>query len=183
MIEERIVRFCAPVLSGIKTGSLFNTCGIDENVLYDEIEDARKRLNRFGIKIRLFFTNGTMPLAYVYRESALEHDLANSNTQAFLTPLGYADFDVESALSHLADRLREHDGFPHEIGLFLSYPLADVKDFVQFGSECAIMKKHWCVFNNEEQAKKCFAAYDRCHAVCLSRYREGQPLEALALVI
>lgn len=183
MIEERIVRFCAPVLSGIKTGSLFNTCGIDDDELYDGVLQAQERLARFGIKIRLFFTNSKKPLAYVYREKALESDLADPETQAFLTPLGYARFDVEAALSQLADRLHDYDGFPHEIGLFLSYPLADVKDFVQFGSKCAKMCGHWCVFNNEEQARKCFAAYDRCHAVCLSRYREGQPLEALALVI
>ena len=183
MIEERIVRFCAPVLSGIKTGSLFNTCGIDDSILYDEVYDAQKKLERFGINIRLFFTNGTKPLVYVYRERALEKDLTNTDTQAFLTPLGYAAFDVESALFHLAERLHTHDGFPHEIGLFLSYPLADVKDFVKFGSKCAKMQRHWCVFNDEEQAKKCFAAYDKCHAVCLSRYREGQPLEALAQVI
>ena len=124
-----------------------------------------------------------MPLVYVYRPDALARDLDDPETQAFLTPLGYTDFSYQAALSQLAKRLHQYDGFPHEIGLFLSYPLDDVKSFVQFGSQCAKFSGHWCVFHNEEQAKKCFAAYDNSRSVCLARYREGQPLEALARAI
>ncbi|MDO4281519.1 MAG: DUF3793 family protein [Peptococcaceae bacterium] len=183
MLEERIVQFCAPVLTGIKTGGLFNTCELNPETLCSEAVEARKKLNRFGIELRLFFTHGKMPLVYVYRVADLKRDLQDPETQAYLTPLGYTDFRCKAALSHLADRLRDYDGFPHEIGLFLSYPLADVKDFVRFGSKCAKLQGHWCVFHNEEQAKKCFAAYDQSRTVCLSRYREGQPLEALARAI
>lgn len=183
MLDERIVRFCAPVLTGIKTGGLFNTCDMAYTTLCHEVVEARARLNRFGIDIRLFFGKGKMPLAYVYRVEALARDLQDAQTQAFLAPLGYNEFDVQSALSQLAKRLYHYDGFPHEIGLFLSYPLADVKDFVQFGSRCAKRQGYWCVFHNEEQADKCFCAFDESHAVCISRYREGQPLEALALAI
>ena len=183
MLDERIVRFCAPVLTGIKTGGLFNTCDMDYETLCHEVVDARKKLERFGIDIRLFFTTGKMPLVYVYRVDVLARDLRDVDTQAFLAPLGYDAFDVQSALKQLAKRLHHYDGFPHEIGLFLSYPLADVKDFVQFGSRCAKRQGYWCVFHNEEQADKCFAAYDESHAVCMSRYRDGQPLEALAQAI
>lgn len=182
-LEERIVRFCAPVLTGIKTGGLFNTCELDPHTICKETVKARKRLRRFGIDIRLFFTGGKMPLVYVYRPDALARDLADPEVQAFLTPLGYSTFDVQSALVQLAKRLRQHDGFPHEIGLFLSYPLDDVKSFVEFGSRCCKFSGHWCVFHNEEQARKCFAAYDHSRAVCLARYRAGQPLEALTKAI
>lgn len=183
MLDERIVRFCAPVLTGIKTGGLFNTCDMAYETLCHEVEAARVRLARFGIEIRLFFTRGKMPLVYVYRVEALARDLQDADVQAYLAPLGYEAFDVQSALTQLAKRLHQYEGFPHEIGLFLSYPLADVRDFVQFGSRCAKRQGYWCVFHNEEQADRCFAAYDRSHAECMSRYRDGQPLEALALAI
>ena len=182
-LEERIVRFCAPVLTGIKTGGLFNTCELDPHTICKETVKARKRLRRFGIDIRLFFTGGKMPLVYVYRPDALARDLADPEVQAFMTPLGYSTFVVQSALVQLAKRLRKSDGFPHEIGLFLSYPLDDVKSFVEFGSRCCKFSGHWCVFHNEEQARKCFAAYDHSRAVCLARYRAGQPLEALTKAI
>ena len=70
-LEERIVRFCAPVLTGIKTGGLFNTCEIDPHTICKDTVAARKRLRRFGIDVRLFFTGGKTPLVYVYRPDAL----------------------------------------------------------------------------------------------------------------
>lgn len=182
-LEERVVRHCAPVLTGIKTGGLFNTCELDPQTICRDVVSLRKRLARFGIDVRLFFTGGKMPLVYLYRVEALARDLADPEVQAFLTPLGYADFSYKAALSHLAKRLHDYEGFPHEIGLFLSYPLDDVKSFVQFGSKCAKFSGHWCVFHNEEQARRCFQAYDDSRSVCLARYRAGQPLEALARAI
>ena len=119
-LEERIVRFCAPVLTGIKTGGLFNTCELDPHTICQDTVAVRKRLSRFGINVRLFFTGEKMPLVYVYRPEALARDLADPETQAFLTPLGYTDFSYQAALSQLAKRLHQYDGFPHEIGLFLS---------------------------------------------------------------
>ena len=70
MLDERIVRFCAPVLTGIKTGGLFNTGDMEYDTLCHEVVAARERLQRFGIDIRLFFSKGKMPLSYVYRIDA-----------------------------------------------------------------------------------------------------------------
>lgn len=53
-LEERIVRFCAPVLTGIKTGGLFNTCELDPHTICQDTVAVRKRLSRFGINVRLF---------------------------------------------------------------------------------------------------------------------------------
>lgn len=33
-------------------------------------------------------------------------------------------------IDHLKKRLFTHDGFPHEIGAFLGYPLEDVRGFI-----------------------------------------------------
>ena len=86
MLDERIVRFCAPVLTGIKTGGLFNTCDMEYDTLCHEVVAARERLQRFGIDIRLFFSKGKMPLSYVYRIDALARDLQDAQTQAYLAP-------------------------------------------------------------------------------------------------
>ena len=82
-LEERIVRFCAPVLTGIKTGGLFNTCELDPHTICQDTVAVRKRLSRFGINVRLFFTGEKMPLVYVYRPDALARDLADPETKPF----------------------------------------------------------------------------------------------------
>lgn len=93
-LEERIVRFCAPVLTGIKTGGLFNTCELDPHTICQDTVAVRKRLSRFSINVRLFFTGEKMPLVYVYRPDALARDLADPETQAFLTPLAIRIFPI-----------------------------------------------------------------------------------------
>lgn len=180
MLEEHIVRFCAPTIIGDKTGCLFNACHEDPKTLCRDVVKVRQTLAPFGIDIRLFFKADKPPLIYVYRVKALERDLADPDNQAFLRQYGYEDFDCKTALSKLAVRLRHYTEFPHEIGLFLSYPLSDVKAFVQFGSTCSKMHGYWCVYDNEEQAKKCFADYDRCRQECLMRYHAGQNIEDFA---
>ena len=64
----------------------------------------------------------------VYKRQLLE-DMKKPGTAEFLKWCGYEDTDPEKALIRLSRRLSESDQFPHEIGLFLGYPLGDVIGF------------------------------------------------------
>ncbi len=181
MLEERIVRYCAPTLAGIKTGGLFNTCGLDQA---DAIEDAKRLqpvLAECGLGLRMFFKTGRHTLVYIYRMSALREDLDDPERAAFLADYGYDLSSLESALDCLAERIHECDSFPHEIGLFLSYPLTDVKGFIELGSTCCKMIGHWCVYSEEEKARWCFNRFDRCTSCYRSLYRRGHRIGDLAV--
>ena len=47
-----------------------------------------------------------------------------------LRQAGYGDESCERCVARLACRFREDKEFPHEVGLFLSYPPEDVKGFI-----------------------------------------------------
>lgn len=183
MLEERIIRFCAPTLAGLKTGNLFNSCGISTEKLNAEFHTSLKVLKPLGIDMCLFEKEGRNPLVYVYRRRYLERDLADPEALAFLATYGYAENTVPYALKRLGERIRECDQFPHEIGLFLSYPLDDVKAFIQFGSKCCKCSGYWCVYTDEQKAKRAFARFDRCRHCYHRRYQRGTPLERLALAM
>lgn len=68
-------------------------------------------------------------LVYVYRQEALAALLAQADVQAFLRAMGYGDTSPDGALAFLRQRLTESPCFPHEIGVFLGYPLSDVIAF------------------------------------------------------
>lgn len=181
MLEERIVRFCAPTLAGIKTGNLINSCGIDKDTFYREYHTYKTLLAPLGIGLHVFTREKGNPLLYVYRKRALKADLEKADYRAFLNQYGYIDTTIESALARLGERINESESFPHEIGLFLSYPLEDVKGFIQYGSKCCKCTGYWCVYSDETKAKHHFARYDRCR-VCYERlYRQGRGLGKLAL--
>ena len=50
---------------------------------------------------------------------------------AFLESCGYESGDTDFLLKQLSGRLCLEQDYPHEIGLFLGYPLADVVGFIE----------------------------------------------------
>lgn len=78
-------------------------------------------------------------------------------------------------------RLREEETFPHEIGLFLSYPPEDVRGFIRSpacGYKCVGC---WKVYGDVCAARRTFGAYRRCTARYEARHARGTPLEKLAV--
>lgn len=66
-------------------------------------------------------------LIYVYRSERLKRDLSNKTVQTFLKSKGYPCDNFMCCINRLIKKLREESDLPHEIGLFLGYPLEDVK--------------------------------------------------------
>ena len=71
------------------------------------------------------------------------------------------------------------DSFPHEIGIFLGYPVEDVKSFIQNHGENYILSGVWKVYHDKETAERTFRLYSECTRCLVSRYDNGTPLEKL----
>ena len=56
----------------------------------------------------------------------------------------------------LIERLRAYDEFPHEIGLFLSYPPEDVKGFIEHHAADFKYAGLWKVYGDEQRARDLF---------------------------
>ena len=73
--------------------------------------------------------------------------------------------------------------FPHEVGLFLSYPPEDVKGFIDHracGFKCAGL---WKVYGDEEKARTLFAKYRKCTEIYCALWQSGSRLEQLAVAV
>ena len=75
--------------------------------------------------------------------------------------------------------LKQQEDFPHEIGLFLSYPPEDVKGFLEH-RPCKCVGC-WKVYENEEAAKKTFAKYKACTRVYCRQLASGIDIERLTV--
>ena len=69
--------------------------------------------------------------------------------------------------------VRAGTDFPHEIGVFLGYPLEDVIGFIRNKGQCFCCLGCWKAYSNEAQARRVFALYEKCRNVYLSCYRRG----------
>ena len=65
--------------------------------------------------------------------------------------------------------------FPHEIGVFLGYPLGDVCGFLRDPDGC-ILCGEWKVYENAGEAAKTFERFRRCSACICRHMRNGKSL-------
>ena len=70
---------------------------------------------------------------------------------------------------------------PHEIGVFLGYPLEDVLGFIENGGRNCLSCGCWKVYSNECAALEAFARFEKCKAVYQRLFASGCPLTRLTV--
>ena len=181
MSEELLVRHGAPTLAGMKTGSLFSCACGDAAALRKELRRLNRMLAPRGLCLLLLRQAEGRALLYLYRPARLRRDLADGGAQALLRQSGYGCESCGRCIAQLIRRLQAGGEFPHEVGLFLSYPPEDVRGFIQNraeGFQCAGL---WKVYGDAEQAQATFQKYRQCTQIYCRLYRAGVSLERLAV--
>lgn len=183
MSEEVIVRLGAPTLAGIKTGSLF-TCAYTSR---KSVEKSLQRLNRsFAPKglclVALRYSKKNV-LLYLFRPAKLSRDLRGREAAELLQREGYPCENCGKCLDMLTRKLRSGGDFPHEIGLFLSYPPEDVKGFIENRAANYKFSGLWKVYGDETKAKELFAKYKKCTDIYCERYEAGCGIAELAVAV
>ena len=173
--EQALAFHAAPTLLGIKCGSLL-ALSVEEydiggiSTLFAAGEYGRE------IKLRTVNRCSSRSLLYVYHEGELRRVLAAPGVREFLSRYGYSeDFTAEQCLDRLCERLIE-DEFPHEIGIFLGYPLEDVEGFIaNCGRGCKYCGT-WKVYGDVEQAKLMFERFRQCRVKLCAALKLGKNL-------
>lgn len=181
MCEEVLVRHGAPTLAGLKTGSLFSCPFGGEAAMRECLRCWNRILAPKGLRAMPLRWQGDRALVYLYRPDRLARDLQHPEARALLTPRGYCCEQPARCLARLMGRLREQAEFPHEIGLFLSYPPEDVAGFIRSprcGFKCIGC---WKVYGDVHAARRTFGRYRRCTEIYCARYAEGTGIERLAV--
>ena len=180
MSEEMLIRCCAPTLAAIKTGSLFNCPFGSRQEMTESLRALNLCLLRKGVTAMPLRYRDGKALIYLCRIEMLDADLRDPLAEAILREYGYPEGSPIRKIAWLIRRLRECEAFPHEIGLFLGYPPADVRGFME-GKACKCTGL-WKVFETDEQeAQQYFARCRHCTSAYLQRCREGWSLSRLTI--
>lgn len=180
MSTYELLRHCAPTLANVKIGSLFSVKCPSLFLLQRSIAVKSKDLQKKGVYIQVLKVKNAMALIYVYRKKQLETLLQQEEIQSFLQGYGYESFGVEEVLQRLESQLRDQD-FPHQIGVFLGYPLEDIRGFILHGGKNCYCTGVWKVYHEPERAIKTFQKYKKCVTVYLKRYAEGADMNRLTV--
>jgi len=129
--------------------------------------------SRSGLQMRVLCRCRERMLLYVYHETLLAMQLAQPEIMRFLEQFGYTDnMTICERLAHLASRM-QCGNFPHEIGVFLGYPLADVQGFIANHGKNCLLCGCWKVYSDPESARRTFANYDRCREILCDKLQQG----------
>lgn len=180
-MERKIIEHCAPTLAGLKTANLFNYEYFSEEKLEEELQGANETLNKKGVYVENLKLRGNRALLYVYRRNALQNDLHTKGAKELLRGYGYREGKIEEHLEHLKERLQKYDCFPHEIGLFLGYPLEDVVGFIRQGGKNCKCSGIWKVYGNEGETLQLFARFKKCTDVYKKVFARGRTLSQLTV--
>jgi hypothetical protein len=167
-MEHILAAYCAPVLLGKKPAALFARPDWWEETA------ASQALYRHGFYVFTFHKANKKPLMFIYNQRLLIATLKHETVSRYLTELGYAPEDgVKSCLDFLAERFRDSDQFPHEVGFFLGYPPEDVLGFIRHRNQGCKFRGQWKVYGDVDIARGLFAEYERCRRVLLDYIRSG----------
>lgn len=169
--QNKLTTFCAPTLSARKVGSLFNINKKDIPNYRQCIHYFNLILRPYDIHITVMKNTSSVLLVYVYHVSQLRHLLAQESIRKFLIEQGYHLDGLPGILGQLKKRML-NNSFPHEIGVFLGYPLYDVIHFLHHDEEKCI--GYWKVYGNAQKAQKKFYHYDCYKKTMQQRVTEGE---------
>ena len=178
MSEELLIRHCSPTLAGIKTGNLFSCKSRCREEVIAHIRKFNTLWQAKGLCALLLRHRNGRALIYVFRPHELEMDLSSSEAKRLLAEMGYCCTKPWHCLAELQCRLEKNKEFPHEIGLFLSYPPEDVAGFINGSVPCKCVGC-WKVYSDEKKACLLFEKYRRCAHAYYRQWSRGVPFEHL----
>ena len=180
-MEYRLIENCAPTLAGIKCASLFNYFFEDDKAVMIELKEINSLLNERGVFVEALLWREESVLIYVYRQSHLQRELNKPGIWGLLDKYGYDSCQVEKCISCLKQRLYQCSCFPHEIGVFLGYPLEDVKGFIQNGGKNCKCCGLWKVYCNVAEKEKMFEKFKKCSRVYLEVFSSGKKITQMTV--
>ena len=181
--EETVVRQCAPTLAGIKTGSLFPCPYQSRQQRLADMRGVDRGLVARGRGRGARGVGGGGARRGGYRPQALCRDLGDDLACRLLRQAGYPCGSCGRCVARLVQRLRTEEDFPHEVGLFLSYPPEDVQGFIDHRAmdfKCAGL---WKVYGDQQRAQALFDRFRRCTQRYCALWQTGLRLEQLAVAV
>lgn len=157
-IEMNLISQCAPLLAGLKTSNLFM-------IANEQVVKSIALLKQSGISYYFLMKGARKSTFLLYRNDLMSEYLQDSKVQEYLMAAGYQDMRLISMLSVLQKRYQAYrrgqsQVFPHELGIFLGYPLEDILGFIEDGGKNPLYTGYWKVYDHLSVKIRMFQAYE-----------------------
>lgn len=162
---KRILEMIGAVILGSKPAEIINIPGSkeDKEIKLSQIEFFFSNCSR--IIYRIITTHDGGKRILFINEKSMEKVLANKRCVNFLKFVGYSsDYELNEYIDELVLRLQSKK-FPHEIGVFLGYPLKDVLGFMGYGKKELVEIRNWRIYGDKEVSYEVYNSFIRDKAI------------------
>jgi len=175
-VELQIVLQCAPTIAGLKTSNLL--------IVPRKQEDkVRYVLRQMGLSGYRLVYDRKRVVFLVFNRDMLINYLSTNEVKEFLGKYGYRTEAFGYCLRYFQERYDEYihsrKVFPHEMGVFLGYPLCDVKGFIENGGDGFKIAGYWKVYDNEDSTLRLFEEFDNIKDEMVRKLSGGCSLKVI----
>ena len=178
--EGTLISLAAATLCGVKPASLVS---FPKAIFVKECAKVvawNKVLHVSGKRIRVVRRGEELFLLFIYDRCLVEAVLLQEGVSSYLAHKGYdVAGGVDGVLQELFSRLSRTVSFPHEVGVFLGYPLEDVAGYERHAGTKSKFCGSWAVYGDVAAAQAKMALYKRCSAFCTALFDSGSDFESI----
>lgn len=161
---------CAPVISGIKISNLLT-------IPAKSLRELSAVLKKTELSFRILYPGRERLVILIYRETELKEYLAREEVMAFIYKCGYETSDISKIFPVFVKRYMRYmelkQDFPHELGLFLGYPIEDVEGFIKENGKNYLYSGYWKVYKDAELKIRLFKNYEKVQTEIVRLLYEG----------
>lgn len=153
-----IIEHLGPTVLGIKPSELLNVSLYDQRI-WEEFKALYFQHEQLGLK-EIRQVNGRQQVIFYHRVT-LDTVLREKHNQEFLRTFNFPEtYSLDSYLNHVLDKIRSK-AFPHEIGIFLGYPLKDVLGFMKQVPLTYVRTHGWRIYGDAQISDKIYEKYSQ----------------------
>lgn len=156
-IETQLAFQCAPLIAGLKTSNLLI-------IPKENVPKVKRILNRTVLSYFILYVGEEKTILLVYDASSLGEYLGRKKVKNLLLQWGYEENGMRVWLYLLRERytkyVEKRVNFPHEMGLFLGYPVEDVVGFIENSGKNSLYSGYWKVYGDVSEKIKLFEKFD-----------------------
>ena len=155
-----LIDLIGATIAGIKPAELLNIPTANGRIRQWCWEECKLCLLRYSrLRIREINKPNGRKQVFIYHYLSLSDVLSDEANLGFLKEAGYPQqHSVETYVDLLVKRLNGKN-FPHEIGIFLGYPLKDVLGFIGDPSLKLKRRRGWNFFGNPDISNKRYESF------------------------
>ena len=175
-VETKMVLQCAPLIKGIKMSNLLIVSSKDE-------EAVRVILKKTGIIHYRLLRQDEKTTFLLFRKLQLAMHLSDPDVQRILKANGYEDVSLGGILRTFQYRyqtyMEQGEGFPHEMGLLLGYPVEDVEGFIEHKGKNYLYSGYWKVYEDVASKMKLFEDYENAKEELIVLLANGHGIRSI----